>query len=274
MPSLQFIWMMLCQYEILLCVFPSLAFLFYLWPARPKRKVFFVISISMIVPFLIIAFSNFKIERYAYPGYIGMFALAGCGISLIWVLPRAIAICLTILLLAIPWGKTALVYQFLPAEFAPHISRVTTQLGFARYPWEPARQADSRDWKIKELAQVVEKAKRVEGPIFLLGESTAYHPNLMIFVALTNRYNQRWVTFPHHSHPQMTASDLLKCLREEKPSVVLFKSPPYVLDFLARYLDEASSELSRSSEYIRSEASVTQPDGAKFTIFSRVPPKG
>ena len=133
------------------------------------------------------------------------------------------------------------------------------------------RPPDSRDWKIAEVSEAVEKTKREKGPILLLGESVYFHTSLMVFSALQNGYDQSWVAFPIHSFPEYTENELLAFVKDRKPSVVVYKSGPYTLDFLVRHLDVAVAAFRNDPRYVSVELPFSQPDGAKFTIFAKVP---
>ena len=160
-------------------------------------------------------------------------------------------------------------YQFLPAKAATLLNNATVRVGLVPFMSSP-RPPDGRDWKIAELSEAVEKAKQEKGPILLLGESVYFHTSLMVFSALQHRYDQSWIAFPIHSFPEYTESDLLTFVRDRKPSIVVYKSGPYTLDFLVRHLDAAVAAFRHDPQYMTVELPFAQPDGARFTIFAKV----
>src|SRR5262249_7667674 len=116
-PSLRFLGSMLLQYEFLICAI--LASAFALWCLTHGTRSIIglaIVALSSVIPFLIVALSNFKLERYAYPGFIGMFVLAGCGLSLVWTRYRWLAGMTTCVLLALPITKVAVTNALLPTE--------------------------------------------------------------------------------------------------------------------------------------------------------------
>src|SRR5262249_5750910 len=67
-PSLRFLGSMLLQYEFLICAI--LASAFALWCLTHGTRSIIglaIVALSSVIPFLIVALSNFKLERYAYP---------------------------------------------------------------------------------------------------------------------------------------------------------------------------------------------------------------
>ena len=76
---------MFLQYTfLLLALLSTLAFRLYGAKSLSRAAWFALMLLGFIVPFAIVALSNFKVERYSYPGYAPLFVLAGLGMSVIW----------------------------------------------------------------------------------------------------------------------------------------------------------------------------------------------
>src|SRR5262249_34504879 len=145
-----------------------------------------IVALSSVIPFLIVALSNFKLERYAYPGFIGMFVLAGCGLSLVWTRYRWLAGMTTCVLLALPITKVAVTNALLPTEvlnqgFALQ-SRVPLIRGLELFHY--VRPPDRRNWQTAELVKATKRDGSTIGPVFIVGVSPTFHAALLRFATL------------------------------------------------------------------------------------------
>jgi hypothetical protein len=253
--SSKFIWNMLHAYEFLLCVSMATVVLAFCLRTQKKRAAWsLLLAIGFLVPFLIVAFSNFKQERYAYPGYVPLFVLAGLGMGLAWTLPIRASRLLVGFLLVPPLVKAAITHSLLPPEALPRLPLVQ--------PGTPP--ADGRPWSLTEVVKTTEQ-RTAGNPIVFLGGSDSFHAAVLQFTSETQGSGRRWTGFSYQSHPNLKLSDLTTYIDMVNPAAVLYKSPPYYL-MLGGFVPETLQYLLHSG-YKKLELPYMQPDGSRFTLY-------
>lgn len=250
-------------YEFLTCALLSGAFLIWIWltGARRGKLVTALILAATAVPLLVVATSNFKLERYAHPGFIGLFVLAGLGLGLLWRWTRLAAL-ISAALFLLPAIKIGAVYNLLsPSRMAPVASLEAKLSGFQLM--QRANSPDPRDWLIAELVAATNGLPR---PVILLGTSATFHQNLLRFASLSRGFNQEYDSFLYQLYPNFIESDLLRYLDQHRTSAVLYKSPPYPM-FLGNGVAAALAALSQRDDLVRTELPFEQPDRSHFILF-------
>ena len=275
-PILNFIGGMMLQYEFLLCVLLALTFaLFGLGRHKASVAGFSIIAASSLIPFLIVAFSYFKIERYAYPGFVALFVLAGCGASLIFAARWWIAVTASIVLFTIPVVKVGITNGLLPAGIIAQLAYAQSRFPLVRdlQLLNYIRPSDGRDWRIPELIEATKPVERTAGPVYIMGMSPAFHGALLRFASLVAGHDQTYSGFLHQLYPRMTEDDLLRNIESSMPRIVLYKSPPYEPPHVGLHVETAVRELSENPLYLRNDLSVIQPDGSRFILFRSLRPQ-
>jgi hypothetical protein len=253
--SLQFVLNMLHVYEFLICAIMSIVVLVVsFWKGKERSAWSFLLAAGFLVPFLIVAFSNFKQERYAFPGYMPLFALAGLGLALVWTIPILGSRLLVGLILALPIVKTAIAHSVLPPEALPSLPLV--QPG--------STPADGRPWSLTELVKATEQ-RTAGNPLVLVGASGAFHAAVLQFTSNLSGSGRVWTGFNYQSHPGLKFSDITTYIDTINPAAALYKSPPYPL-MLGTFVPETVQYLIDNG-YKKIELPYTQPDGSRFTLY-------
>ncbi|HEY0329442.1 MAG TPA: hypothetical protein VGC77_10115 [Rhodopseudomonas sp.] len=258
--ALRFIWRLLNGYEFLLCALALSAAVGYglICRAAPRLLFLAMTAAGFVLPLAIVALSNFKDERYAYPGYGPLFLGAGLGLGLLWTArSRASRVLIGASLLA-PLINAALVAALLPEAM---------RLPLSRYPLEMAPPSpDRRDWHVAEIVAETETLT-TGGPIYQLGGSPAFHAALFNFVSLLRGNGRSWTGFPFQSFPRLTAADIENSAEQTAyGGALLYKSPPYDPEFLGRFSSEVIAAMV-SKGFSKTELHATQPDGSRFFLL-------
>jgi hypothetical protein len=260
---LKFLLNLTSLYEFSLCALLACILLIWTATCRPLRAVTAaaLILASTAAPLFVVATSNFKLERYAHPGFIGLFVLAGLGLALPWRWPK-LAAPLTMVLLLAPIAKIAATYTVLPESALQPLAALQSRLGWLNVAVK-VRSPDPRDWHIDDLVAATET---LPGPIIMLGGSAAFHQALLQFTSRAHGGHQDYQGFIYQIYPNFTDADMLRFLDEHHSSPVLYKSPPYPL-FLGNGVAAGLAALSQRDDLVRTELPFTQPDGSRFILF-------
>lgn len=255
--SFQFVSNMLHAYEFLLCAVMSIVALAFGFRTGKKRAAWgILLAAGFLVPFLIVAFSNFKQDRYAYPGYVPLFVLAGLGMGFVWTFLVPGSRLLIGLLLVPPMMKTAIGHSLLPPEALPRLPLVHRGLP----------PADGRPWSLSEVVEAAEQ-HTVGDPIILVGASEAFHAAVLQFTSDLHGSSRKWGGFNYQSHPGLKVSDLTTFMDTVNPAAVVYKSPPYPL-MLGTFVPETVQYL-LDIGFKKTDLPYTQPDGSRFTLYLR-----
>lgn len=265
--SLAFIGWMLSQYEFLLCVLAAAALgVWVLLRPRASRLGYLLLAMSAVSLFVIVALSNFKTERYAYPAFAALFVLGGGGLALPWTTHRGIGGLAAAALFAIPVLKLGVTYGLVPPPLA-FLDRASARLGLMLAVHAPP--PNRSDWNIRPLVDELAGVSAKGRPIYIIGGSPQFQAQVLRFESLRAGRDQAFAGFVYQQHPGLAHVDLLRSIASEDPAAVLHKSPPYTPSFLGAGVDETVRELSRSPEYERQELKTVQPDGSRFVLFHR-----
>lgn len=266
--SLAFIGWLLSRYEFLLCVLAAATLGVWVFVSpRASRLGYLLLATSAVSLSMIVALSNFKDERYAYPGFAALFVLGGGGLALLRAKSRGIGGIAIVALVAIPLLKIGVTYGLVSPPTLAFLDRASARLGLMLTVHAPP--PNRSDWKIRSLVDELASVDATERPIYIIGGSPQFHAQGLRFESLRAGRDQAFTGFVHQSHPGSSHVDLLRSIAAAHPSAVLYKSPPYTPSFLGAGVDETVRELSRSPEYDREELKTVQPDGSRFIVFRR-----
>jgi hypothetical protein len=258
-PSLTFAMSLLRQYELGGALLLSLLFI----ALYVRQRAFWsiILFLGLALPIAIVAFSNFKQERYAYPGFALLFVLGGSCIALLWRrLPTVAAMGVTAALLAVPFIKVGVIYEILPRFVLSHVAWA----GFGPYG---VPVPSTQDWGIDGILENVRRHVP-DGGIALLGGSPAFHQSLFNFYDNSRGGDHNFAGYLMQVNPDMTKDDLLRFVTDQKTfSAILHKTPPYTPAFVGLFAPEVFDELARSGDYDRFDLPIVQPDGSRFTLL-------
>jgi 4-amino-4-deoxy-L-arabinose transferase-like glycosyltransferase len=270
-PTLRFITDSLRQYEFLICVLASVYAIKNLVGARASKTALVLIAASTLVPFLIVALSEFKQPRYAYPGFSGLFVLAGYGCALMWT--RFSGATAVAILLLFPLAKVGVTYNLVPGDFITRAAALQVQLGLQNWGLlDHAPPPDRREWRTKELVEAIRGDGNRTGIVVLVGGSPTFHPTLLRFTSLTMGYDQTYTSFSFQAFPRFpgdrpVANDLLKFVESQMPGLVVCKTPPHD-PLLGQYADDVMHDLDDPARYARRDLSIVEPDGSRYVLYT------
>jgi hypothetical protein len=128
-PTLTFLISLLHQYEFLICTVLASAFAGRVLVSRKGRKLaLLLIAASTLFPLFIVALSEFKIERYAYPGFVGLFVLGGLGLGAWCARQPRVAVGAAVVLLVLPIAKVGVTDGIISESLIARAAAVQAQL--------------------------------------------------------------------------------------------------------------------------------------------------
>jgi 4-amino-4-deoxy-L-arabinose transferase-like glycosyltransferase len=258
-PSMDFIVALGRGYQFVLCC--SAAALAVISTVNSKKKLGWalLIFLGFLIPLAIVALSNFKQERYAYPGYIPLFALAGIGLSIVSRLPARFGWVVVALIMWPAVEKLQATYPILPWRALPQQALFISG--------DEAPPPDSRDWGLTELVASVDRYVP-KGDVMILGGSPAFHQAVLQFIGALQGKNDKYFGFLYQLYPDGRAADMLAFIADRRPVAILYKAPPYNPPFLGKYVPEALHAIATDSRYRSVELPTIQPDGSRFILFA------
>lgn len=264
--ALDWVLALLHQYEFAVINALALAALVLAAFARAGCRWCFVLALGYLVPLSIVAFSNFKIERYAYPGYVPLFCLAGLGLLAVCRgRPRVAAVLLACLALP-PTIKAGVTYSLLP-QGAEALVSWTNRSSWTSEKYDPVQAEPQPRPDLPTLVRDVD-GHALPGTVLLLGGSPGFHGALLQLETRLQGRDRTYTTFsPIEVSGVSGLHRLMTFIRSLAPAAILYKTPPYTPEFLGKLVPEVVSALSESGEYRRLDLKVRQPDGSRFALF-------
>lgn len=254
--ALRFVWERLACYEFLLCTLGLVGALRYGFRNKSPYRLLFaaMIGAGFLLPFAIVALSNFKDERYAYPGFSCMFLAGGVGLGLFAARRTVFSRALVAVSLGLPLINLAVSHAVLP-EWAtiPVVNHVLPL-------------PDRRDWHVDDIVQEAEALTTV-GPIYQLGGTPAFQAALFNFASRVHGPGRDWTGFPFQLYPNLTAADIERHAENAaRDGALLYKSPPYEPKFLGRFAADVIDAM-QAKGFRKVDLKSTQPDGSRFTLL-------
>lgn len=265
--SVNFLFGLAHQYEFLLLNLLAAAALVLGTARRPASATWLaLLAAGYLVPLLIVAFSNFKIERYAYPGEGPLFCLAGLGLAALCAGRRAWGYVALLLLAIVPTIKFAVANHLVPAraavlvEWSHRYANINERYSILRF--EPTARGD-----VPALVREVNQAVG-PGPVILLGGAPDFHGALLTFESRLQGVDRIFTTFSSITTQGPDAQrEMLAFVKAVAPAALLYKTPPYEPAFLGRLVPETVQKLTEGGGYRAIDLAVSQPNGSQFKLL-------
>lgn len=235
-----------------------------------KNKTFIIVMIVWFaIPFLLAMFGEIKEPRYAYPGMVPLFVLAGIAAARNFESRMGAILMVVAYVILLPGylysnnlisAKSAKLFLS-PVEVG---SDLATDIA-----------PDQRDWKVGELVQEISDAfapHQGNRSILFLGGNRNYHLRLLDYYGLIANIHLRYFPLPYYSNPSMTIDQAMAFIDDTSPAGIIYKSGENWPAFSSRLDSAIIPQLKANSKYVAKELDTEQPDGSRFTLFVKRQP--